>query len=86
MQELFEIEWGQDFVGLGLSEAVPKFLRTNAKIKNRHMSKAHTSSLVFLVSHTSHVTQIGHASCSRTLSDSSLQMCALCTLPMHSKL
>lgn len=50
MQELFEIEWGQDFVGLGLNEAVPKFLRTNAKIKNRHMSKAHTSSLVFLVS------------------------------------
>ena len=52
MQELFEIEWGQDFVGLGLSEAVPKFLHTNAKIKNRHMSKAHTSSLVFFVSHT----------------------------------
>ncbi len=33
------IEWEKDFVGLGLDEEVPKFLRTNAKIKNRHMSK-----------------------------------------------
>ena len=39
MQELLGIEWEKDFVGLGLDEEVPKFLRTNAKIKNRHMSK-----------------------------------------------
>ncbi len=39
MQELLEVEWGQEFVGLGLDVEVPKFLRTNAKIKNRHMSK-----------------------------------------------
>lgn len=39
MQELLEVEWGGDFVGLGLDEEVPKFLRTNAKVKNRHMSK-----------------------------------------------
>ena len=39
MQELLGVEWAQDFVGLGLNEEVPKFLRTNAKIKNRHMSK-----------------------------------------------
>ena len=39
LQELLELEWGGDFVGLGLDEEVPKFLRTNAKVKNRHMSK-----------------------------------------------
>lgn len=39
MQELLEVQWGGDFVGLGLDEEVPKFLRTNAKVKNRHMSK-----------------------------------------------
>ncbi len=39
MQELLGIEWEKDFVGLGLDEEVPKFLRTNAKIKSRHMSK-----------------------------------------------
>ena len=39
MQELLGVEWGGDFVGLGLDEEVPKYLRTNAKVKNRHMSK-----------------------------------------------
>lgn len=39
LQELLEVEWAGDFVGLGLDEEVPKFLRTNAKVKNRHMSK-----------------------------------------------
>ncbi|KAL0046820.1 hypothetical protein WJX82_010732 [Trebouxia sp. C0006] len=38
-KELLGIEWEKNFVGLGLDEEVPKFLRTNAKIKNRHMSK-----------------------------------------------
>ncbi|KAL0022336.1 hypothetical protein WJX77_001433 [Trebouxia sp. C0004] len=38
-KELLGIEWKQDFVGLGMDEGVPKFLRTNAKIKNRHTSK-----------------------------------------------
>ena len=39
VQELLEVEWGQNFVGLGLDEEVPKFLRTDAKVKNWHMSK-----------------------------------------------
>ena len=33
------MEWGADFVGLGLDNTVPKYLRTNGKVKNRHMSK-----------------------------------------------
>lgn len=43
MQELLGLEWGGDFVGLGLDEEVPRFLRTNAKVKNRHMSKVRAS-------------------------------------------
>ena len=39
MQELLGLEWAGEFVGLGLDDTIPKFLRTNAKIKNRHMSK-----------------------------------------------
>ena len=33
-------------MGLGLDEEVPKFLRTNAKVKNRHMSKVSLCSVV----------------------------------------
>ena len=33
------MEWSTDFVGLGTDERVPKYLRTNAKVKNRHLGK-----------------------------------------------
>lgn len=33
------MEWSTDFVGLGTDERVPKYLRTNVKVKNRHLSK-----------------------------------------------
>ena len=52
LQELLEVDWRGDFVGLGLDEEVPKFLRTNAKIKNRHMSKVgHDTALLDLLAH-----------------------------------
>ncbi|KAL3145204.1 hypothetical protein ABBQ32_000953 [Trebouxia sp. C0010 RCD-2024] len=45
-KELLEVQWGGDFVGLGLDEEVPKFLRTNAKVKNRHMSKVEAETAI----------------------------------------
>ena len=46
MDIFLETEWQETFIGLGTGPNVPRYMRTNSKIRNRNMSKRETEKTV----------------------------------------